>query len=216
MKSIQVYVRSLAQLVDMTIQDFPSRRDYNHYQKQKIHQYRDELIAQCLNVPVNSLRYIIAEQGKPYLANLALQFNHSHSQQNYALAISQNLQDIGVDIESLDRKIRFEALAQHAFHPDEYQCWKALNEDVRYWFKVWTTKEAILKAHGMGIRLDLNTLNTHMHPVHDQGQILDDRLGIFAYQCFDLKDSMLSVAWRSDIGCGQFILPQIQIFHTQN
>ncbi|WP_288383022.1 4'-phosphopantetheinyl transferase superfamily protein, partial [uncultured Acinetobacter sp.] len=158
MKSIQVYVRSLAQLVDMTIQDFSSRRDYNHYQKQKIHQYRDELIARHLHTSIDALDYAVTAHGKPYLRHSTLAFNHSHSQDDYALAISDRVADIGVDIESLNRKIRFDALAQHAFHPDEYACWKALDEDVRYWFKVWTTKEAILKAHGMGIRLDLNTL----------------------------------------------------------
>jgi 4'-phosphopantetheinyl transferase len=65
----------------------------------------------------------------------------------------------------------------------------------------------------MGIRLDLNTLNTQMHPTHDNGQIIDERLGVFAYQCFDLGHAMLSVAWRSGMGCGQFILPNIQIIN---
>ncbi|MBJ9985562.1 4'-phosphopantetheinyl transferase superfamily protein [Acinetobacter sp. S40] len=211
MKNIQVYIRSLADLLDLSIQDFVSRSEYHHYKKVRIYQYRDELIAKALNIPILQLHYETAEQGKPYLQNQSLHFNHSHSQDDYALALSQNVQDLGIDIESLDRKIRFEALAKHAFHPEEYQCWKALEEDVHYWFKVWTTKEAILKAHGMGIRLDLNTLNTQMHPTHDSGQIIDDRLGIFAYQCFDLGHAMLSVAWRSGMGCGAFVVPKIQI-----
>ena len=191
MKNIQVYIRSLADLLELSVQDFANRAEYQAYKKNKIYQYRDELIAKFLHVPISKLQYAIAEQGKPYLLD----------------------QDLGVDIESLDRKIRFEALAQHAFHPQEYQCWKALGEDINYWFKVWTTKEALLKAHGMGIRLDLNTLNTQMHPTHDNGQIIDERLGVFAYQCFDLGHAMLSVAWRSGMGCGQFILPNIQIIN---
>ena len=159
MKNIQVYIRSLADLLELSVQDFANRAEYQAYKKNKIYQYRDELISKFLHVPISKLQYAIAEQGKPYLLDHPLQFNHSHSQNDYALALSLNVQDLGVDIESLDRKIRFEALAQHAFHPQEYQCWKALGEDINYWFKVWTTKEALLKAHGMGIRLDLNTLN---------------------------------------------------------
>lgn len=213
MKNIQVYIRSLADLLELSVQDFANRAEYQAYKKNKIYQYRDELISKFLHVPISKLQYAIAEQGKPYLLDHPLQFNHSHSQNDYALALSLNVQDLGVDIESLDRKIRFEALAQHAFHPQEYQCWKALGEDINYWFKVWTTKEALLKAHGMGIRLDLNTLNTQMHPIHDTGQIIDERLGIFAYQCFDLGHAMLSVAWRSGMGCGQFIVPNIQIIN---
>ena len=30
-------------------------------------------------------------------------------------------EDIGVDVEELGRKIRFDAFAQHAFHADEYK-----------------------------------------------------------------------------------------------
>ncbi len=211
MKNIQVYIRSLADLLELSVQDFANRTEYQQYKKTKIYQYRDQLISKFLHIPISQLNYAIAEQGKPYLQNQDLHFNHSHSQHDYALALSQNVQDLGVDIESLNRKIRFEALAKHAFHPQEYQCWKALGEDTNYWFKVWTTKEAILKAHGMGIRLDLNSLNTQMHPTHDNGQIVDERLGVFAYQCFDLGHAMLSVAWRSGLGCGKFIVPKIQI-----
>ncbi|MEQ1296931.1 4'-phosphopantetheinyl transferase superfamily protein [Acinetobacter soli] len=212
MKTIQVYVCPLSAIVQAEMIDFASRRDYQQYKREQIYGYRDQQIARHLDTSIDALDYAVTAHGKPYLRHSTLAFNHSHSQDDYALAISDRVVDIGVDIESLNRKIRFDALAQHAFHPDEYACWKALDEDVRYWFKVWTTKEAILKAHGMGIRLDLNTLNTHMHPTSDQGQIVDDRLGVFAYRCFDLGAAMLCVAWRSDIGCGQFILPKIQIF----
>jgi len=212
LKTIQVYVCPLSAIVQAEMIDFASRRDYQQYKREQIYGYRDQQIARHLHTSIDALDYAVTAHGKPYLRHSTLAFNHSHSQDDYALAISDRVVDIGVDIESLNRKIRFDALAQHAFHPDEYACWKALDEDVRYWFKVWTTKEAILKAHGMGIRLDLNTLNTHMHPTSDQGQIVDDRLGVFAYQCFDLGAAMLCVAWRSDIGCGQFILPKIQIF----
>jgi 4'-phosphopantetheinyl transferase len=46
--------------------------------------------------------------------------------------------------------VRFEALAKHAFHPEEYQAWQALDKILLFGLKVWTTKEAILKASGLG------------------------------------------------------------------
>jgi 4'-phosphopantetheinyl transferase len=46
------------------------------------------------------------EYGKPYLLDHALHFNHSHSQQYYALALSERVKDIGIDVEELDRKVR--------------------------------------------------------------------------------------------------------------
>lgn len=61
------------------------------------------------------------------------------------------MRDLGVDVEDLDRKVRFEALAEHyAFHANELQHWHVLEQDRNYWFKVWTTKEAVLKAAGLG------------------------------------------------------------------
>lgn len=211
MNTIQVYVQELAQIVQLSVHDFDHRSAYQHYKKENIYQQRDTIIANALNLPQAHLRYATAEHGKPYLVNHALQFNQSHSQHYYALALSTNVQDIGVDIESIARKIRFEALAKHAFHPEEYQNWKNSNEDAKYWFKVWTTKEAILKAHGMGIRLDLNTLNTRMPFNQNYGQIIDERLGVFAYQCFNLEHSILSVAWRSNTQPTNVIMPYIHI-----
>ena len=38
------------------------------------------------------------------------------------------------------------------------------DQDKEYWFRYGRPKEAILKASGLGIRLDLNSLNTQVHP----------------------------------------------------
>lgn len=151
------------------------------------------------------------EHGKPYLLNHDLNFNHSHSQQYYALAMSQHVKDIGIDVEELDRKVRLEALAQHAFHPDEYATWQSLEQDREYWFKVWTTKEAVLKASGLGIRLDLNTLNTQAHPTDRGGICSHPLIGTFAYQNFVVGNMILTVAWRSALSCRGFQFPIIKL-----
>ncbi|PWF32935.1 ACP synthase, partial [Yersinia pestis] len=98
-------------------------------------------------LPVSDQQVVRTNFGKPYLNDYPdFSFNHSHSQNFYALATSRNVQNLGIDIEELSRKVRFEALAQHAFHPEELKNWQALAYDPEYWFKVWTTKEAVLKA----------------------------------------------------------------------
>lgn len=140
-----------------------------------------------------------------------LQFNHSHSRQHYALASSFELSDVGIDIEDLDRKVRFDALAQHAFHPNELKYWQDLEHDADYWFRVWTTKEAVLKASGLGIRLSLNELDTRMHPSAQGGLCHHPQIGHFAYQNFRLPDCMLTVAWRAAPSCAGFQFPQIDI-----
>ena len=157
--------------------------------------------------------YILpTEFGKPYLEqHPTFNFNHSHSQKNYALALSHSVKDLGIDVEDLDRKVRFEALAQHAFHPNELENWNSLEQQKEYWFKVWTTKEAVLKAAGLGIRINLNEFDTQVHAEQNGGMCSHPQIGTFAYQNFQLAHIMLTVAWRSEQSCKGFNLPEIQI-----
>lgn len=180
--------------------------------QQAIYAFRNQLLSQKLGTVVSNEDVVRTEFGKPYLqAHPGFYFNHSHSKKMYALASSSRIQDLGVDIEEVDRPVRFDALAKHAFHANEYQRWKALDEDSAYWFKVWTTKEAVLKAHGMGIRMSLNELDTQVHALYQGGRCEHPQLGLFAYQNFEIQSCMCTVAWRSEQSCLGLAFPQIQI-----
>ncbi|MGE8557042.1 MULTISPECIES: 4'-phosphopantetheinyl transferase superfamily protein [unclassified Acinetobacter] len=208
---IRVNVNALAQIVhvDHTL----DRKSKIQLQKQQIHHFRNQLLSEQLKTAIQHEQLAKTEYGKPYLIHFPeFYFNHSHSQKNYALATSTNMPDIGVDIEDLDRQIRFEALAKHAFHPHELKSWNELEQDPDYWFKVWTTKEAVLKAAGLGVRLNLSELDTRVHPVHDGGLCSHPLIGTFAYQNFHLGHVMLTVAWRSEASCKGFTFPEIKIF----
>ncbi|WP_165493307.1 4'-phosphopantetheinyl transferase superfamily protein [Acinetobacter sp. ANC 4216] len=207
---IRVEVNALEQIVDLD--HALDRKRKIQLQKQQIHHFRNQLLSEQLQVSIQHEQLATTEHGKPYLVNFPeFYFNHSHSQKNYALATSRNMPDIGVDIEDLDRKVRFEALANHGFHAYELKHWNDLQQDSGYWFKVWTTKEAVLKAAGLGVRLNLNELNTQVHPVHDGGLCSHPLIGTFAYQNFDLGHVMLTVAWRSEASCKGFAFPEIKI-----
>ena len=190
-----------------------TRQAYLQQRKQHIIQLRNQYLSSALNCLISDHDLARAEHGKPYLkdhSNIA--FNHSHSQNFYALAMSQTVKEIGVDVEELSRKVRFDALAQHAFHPEEYATWQQLDSDPEYWFKVWTTKEAVLKAHGMGIRMNLSELNTKVHPQQQGGLCQHAQLGVFGFQNYVFGDCVLSVAWQAEQSCRGFSFPQIQIY----
>lgn len=211
-RTIYIHVQPLAQFIDLTKTQFETLTEFNHYKKNKIYQQRNHYLSDFLQRSISDQDIQKTEYGKPFLLdepNCA--FNHSHSPKNYALALSNRIKDIGVDVEDLDRKVRFDALAKHAFHPHEYQTWQALDNDPEYWFKVWTTKEAVLKASGLGIRLSLNELNTQVHPVENGGVCTHPLIGVFAYQNYHLAHCMLTVAWRSEYSCKGFAFPQIEI-----
>ena len=211
-RKIEIHIQALASLLERDKADFSDFRSFNDYQKQQIKAYRDHLLANKLKCLTTDLQFSKHEYGKPFLSSHTLEFNHSHSQKYYALAMSERVKEIGVDVEELDRKVRFDALAQHAFHPEEYQAWLQEDQDPEYWLRVWTTKEAILKASGFGIRLDLNSLNTQVHPSHDGGMCTHPLIGTFAYQNFVLNQKIvLTIAWRAEQSCRGFQFPQIQM-----
>ena len=205
----------LHQLSNLTYDQLSDRKTQVAERKREVAFLRNQLLSQSFELPVSDQQVVRTNFGKPYLNDYPdFSFNHSHSQNFYALATSRNVQNLGIDIEELSRKVRFEALAQHAFHPEELKNWQALAYDPEYWFKVWTTKEAVLKASGLGIRINLNELNTNIHPEQNGGRCEHPEIGIYAYQNYTLAGCMLTVAWQSEDSCKGLRFPVIQIHHT--
>jgi len=211
-RAIHIYLHALAQLAPLDKASFADLRQYSRYKKQQIYAQRNAHLSAFTGQPVADADIALSAYGKPFLKHRPeIAFNHSHSQKNYALALSAGMQDIGIDVEDLERKVRFEALARHAFHPRELDAWNASGQQPEYWFKVWTAKEAVLKAAGLGIRMSLNELDTHAHPEQNGGVCSHPSLGVFAYQNFQLAHVMLTVAWRSELSCRGFAFPDIQL-----
>jgi 4'-phosphopantetheinyl transferase len=205
----------LHQLSDLACDQLSDRKTQIAERKREVAFLRNQLLSQSFELPVSDQQVVRTNFGKPYLNDYPdFSFNHSHSQNFYALATSKQVQNLGIDIEELNRKVRFEALAQHAFHPEELKNWQVLDYDPEYWFKVWTTKEAVLKASGLGIRINLNELNTNIHPEQNGGRCEHPEIGIYAYQNYTLAGCMLTVAWQSEHSCKGLRFPVIQIHHT--
>ena len=205
----------LHQLSDLACDQLSDRKTQVAERKREVAFLRNQLLSQSFELPVSDQQVVRTNFGKPYLNDYPdFSFNHSHSQNFYALATSKQVQNLGIDIEELNRKVRFEALAQHAFHPEELKNWQALAYDPEYWFKVWTTKEAVLKASGLGIRINLNELNTNIHPEQNGGRCEHPEIGVYAYQNYTLAGCMFTVAWQSEDSCKGLRFPVIQIHHT--
>ena len=205
----------LHQLSDLTCYQLSDRKTQVAERKSEVAFLRNQLLSQSFELSVSDQQVVRTNFGKPYLKDYPdFSFNHSHSQNFYALATSKQVQNLGIDIEELNRKVRFEALAQHAFHPEELKNWQVLDYDPEYWFKVWTTKEAVLKASGLGIRINLNELNTNIHPEQNGGRCEHPEIGVYAYQNYSVAGCMLTVAWQSEHSCKGLRFPVIQIHHT--
>lgn len=205
----------LHQLSDLACDQLSDRKTQIAERKREVAFLRNQLLSQSFELPVSDQQVVRTNFGKPYLNDYPdFSFNHSHSHNFYALATSKQVQNLGIDIEELNRKVRFEALAQHAFHPEELKNWQALAYDPEYWFKVWTTKEAVLKASGLGIRINLNELNTNIHPEQNGGRCEHPEVGVYAYQNYSVAGCMLTVAWQSEHSCNGLRFPVIQLHQT--
>ncbi len=92
--------------------------------------------------------------GKPFLRDLDLHFNLSHSEDIAALAISR-IPDVGIDIERFDRSVDFDGLARRCFREVEWSEFSesSTEEKAHRFFHLWTAKEARMKATGEGFQL---------------------------------------------------------------
>uniref|UniRef100_A0A7V2ZIA3 4'-phosphopantetheinyl transferase superfamily protein n=1 Tax=Ignavibacterium album TaxID=591197 RepID=A0A7V2ZIA3_9BACT len=102
--------------------------------------------------------------GKPYFTdgnNFRIKFNYSHSQDLLLFAICLD-NEIGVDLEFIKVLPDLKNLAENYFSQKEfcyYQSFKSPEEKLFFFYKIWTRKEALLKAIGTGLIDGLKVLN---------------------------------------------------------
>jgi 4'-phosphopantetheinyl transferase len=113
------------------------------------------LLAAYLDVGDVNVGYDV--HGKAHVDGDALHFNVSHSGDALVLAVSRS-QPLGVDLEHPRRPRRALELAQRFFAPDETESLARLPESERQiaFLRLWTCKEAWVKADGGGLAAGLH------------------------------------------------------------
>jgi 4'-phosphopantetheinyl transferase len=145
---------------------------------QKKHQDRFLLGRSCLRsllsayagVAPRKLEIGFNQHGKPYLPlRYCLGFNLSHSENLAVIAIGRN-QMIGIDIERLVQPWGGHVLAQQVFSREEYRSFTALpNDEILIPFLTcWTRKEALVKALGLGLTVNLREINVGLNANHQR------------------------------------------------
>jgi 4'-phosphopantetheinyl transferase len=107
------------------------------------------------------LEFEVNNYGKPSLkGNDDISFNLSHSNGIAVLAMGKN-RELGVDLEQINYQKEIHNILDHFFHPDEIFQFKTLKNTQKsaLFFKLWTLKEAYIKAKGMGLSIPLNAFN---------------------------------------------------------
>lgn len=124
------------------------------------------VLAGVLDVAPAAVELAAGEHGKPELkdpAHAHVRFNLSHTRGMVACAIALR-DDVGVDVEQIDRKLEIDSLARSVLSEDERAALAPLVDRARRerFFRHWTLKEAYVKATGRGILLPLRALHVEL------------------------------------------------------
>jgi 4'-phosphopantetheinyl transferase len=126
-----------------------------------------ELLGRYLDVLPAGIAIARRPGGKPVLEDgqAHLRFNVSHSGGLALLAFAQG-SDLGVDLEKERPLPDMESIAERNFSRAEVESWRLLAPDERpsAFFRVWTRKEAFLKATGEGLLRPLDSFDVSLEP----------------------------------------------------
>jgi 4'-phosphopantetheinyl transferase len=133
------------------------------------------MLSHATGKPTSLWRYVAGEFGKPRLApgceSGRLGFNISHTRGMAACVIACH--DVGVDVETCDRSVDI-GVAGSFFAADEIALLRSASPERRRecFFRLWTLKEAFIKATGEGLARPLESFSFALDPVqirfHDQ------------------------------------------------
>ena len=119
------------------------------------------IVAQCIGISAERLRFEYNQFGKPYLADasskIPLQFNVSHSGRLVLIALARG-RAVGIDVEQTQDGFEMEPIAQLVLQSLPAH----LRRDA--FFACWTRKEAYIKAVGNGLSLPLNQFDVCILP----------------------------------------------------
>ncbi len=162
----------------------------------------------------SSLEFGAERNGKPTLrtpADTGLVFNVSHTGDWGVIALGwrrergrqqPGLDQLGVDIETIDPRLDTAALADRFFSRDEQRELNALPPDdqTAAFYRLWTSKEAYMKALGLGMLLPLGSFTMCANP-HWPPRLIggDVREGPWQLAAFSISDSVPGVLmWSGD------------------
>jgi 4'-phosphopantetheinyl transferase len=138
------------------------------------------LLGSRLGVPAAEVQLIDGAHGKPALAPChdaianGLSFNLTHSGELALVALGQG--DLGVDLESPLRVVDAMAVVRRFFSEAERNGFESLPAGAdrdRLFFRVWTRKEALVKAVGRGLSCPLSSFTVPIGDLPPEGVRID-------------------------------------------
>ncbi len=163
-----------------------------------------DVLGGYLSIPAKEIRLAVAEGGKPHVPGDPLHFSVSHSADLVVLAVGAA--PLGVDVEDLRRHVDMMAIARRFFTAEEAAALDRLPVAgrARAFYRLWTRKEAVLKARGVGLAEPLRSVPVSIDPGPSSAAewaLVDLDLG---------EDAVGALAARPDVEVIERVLPPAQ------
>ncbi len=115
--------------------------------------------------PADTLGIVTGPTGKPYLVGGGPHFNLSHSGGLALVALCQDA-PVGIDLEQPGRARDLDGMARLVMTGEELDSFGRLpqSDQPSAFLRLWTRKEAAVKADGRGLSIDPRTLSVGMDP----------------------------------------------------
>lgn len=112
-----------------------------------------KLLGEATGVSPRALSFCIDPHGKPHVSDAAVSFNLAHTGPQALIVIAPGILPVGVDVERLDRTVQPTPIVRRFFSEREIAAFGAIPgaEQTGTFLRMWTRKEAFVKALGVGI-----------------------------------------------------------------
>jgi len=135
-----------------------------------------KILSEYLNVAPQTISFAYTQHQKPYLnfpADSRLNFNVSNSDDLGLFAFTLD-HAIGVDIEKI-QDVYKQAVAERFFSPHENAELMRMSprDQIRGFYRIWSRKEALIKAVGKGLSIPLTSFTVTVNDVPEMVELED-------------------------------------------
>ncbi|MEO6709276.1 MAG: 4'-phosphopantetheinyl transferase superfamily protein, partial [Planctomycetota bacterium] len=112
-----------------------------------------EVFARETGRDARDFAFDLGPNGKPRIASGELHFNLTHTGEHALLAVGDR--ELGIDAEEIRGERVDGPLAQRVMTGEEFETWSHATraDQVRAFFRLWSAKESVMKATGLGMQL---------------------------------------------------------------
>jgi 4'-phosphopantetheinyl transferase len=184
------------------------------------------VLGECLGISPATVRFAVRSEpelaasalarsasGKPVLEvshGSNLRFNLSHTDGAALIAVAEGV-ELGIDIESQRPIEDLAEIANSVMSPEEFVGWKRLDPEERLtaFYRLWTRKEAYIKATGFGLSASLQQITVPISPgILLQSRRVEDGAGKGVWS---VRDVEVPTGYFASLSCEGCEVPKIEV-----